>query len=65
MDANQPGDSEYSPAAMVQQLITVQILAITNIDLPNGTVSTAYSTTLTAIGGNPPYTWKVTSGSLP
>lgn len=30
-----------------------------------GSVLTAFSQTLTAIGGTPPYTWSVTSGTLP
>lgn len=38
---------------------------ITNITLPEGTVRRSYSTTLTATGGTPPYTWLLTSGSLP
>jgi CSLREA domain-containing protein len=33
--------------------------------LPNGTVGTAYNQTLTASGGTAPYTFAVTSGSLP
>ena len=33
--------------------------------LPNGTVGTAYSYTLTAVGGKPPYTFLIASGSLP
>lgn len=33
--------------------------------LPDGTVGTVYSTTLTATGGTSPYTWALTSGSLP
>ena len=33
--------------------------------LPAGTVSTAYSTPLSASGGTAPYTWSITSGSLP
>ena len=33
--------------------------------LPSGTVGTAYSQTLIAAFGNPPYAWLVTSGALP
>lgn len=33
--------------------------------LPNGTQGTAYSQALTATGGTSPYTWSVSSGSLP
>ncbi len=40
-------------------------LTITTNSLPTGTVGTAYSATLTASGGTPPYSWQVTSGSLP
>ena len=38
---------------------------ITTASLPNGTVGSAYSTTLTASGGTLPYSWTVTSGALP
>ena len=40
-------------------------VTITTTSLPNGTVQTAYSATLQATGGTSPYTWSVTSGSLP
>src|SRR5262249_1669973 len=33
--------------------------------LPVGTVASAYSQDLAASGGNPPYIWSVSSGSLP
>jgi len=33
--------------------------------LPDGTVGTAYSVTLTASGGTEPYTWSVVGGALP
>lgn len=39
-------------------------LAITTSSLPSGTVNVAYSATLSATGGQPPYTWSIT-GSLP
>lgn len=37
-------------------------LAVTTTTLPNGTVGTAYSVQMVAIGGTPPYTWSQTSG---
>jgi uncharacterized protein (TIGR03437 family) len=40
-------------------------LTITSNTLPNGAVGQNYSTTLTASGGTTPYTWSVSSGSLP
>src|ERR1035438_3925808 len=44
--------------------ITVQFVITTTV-LPQGTVSLPYSFTLMASGGNPPYMWTITSGSLP
>lgn len=38
---------------------------ILNSSLPQGSVSTAYSATLTASGGKAPYTWSLLQGSLP
>ncbi len=48
-------------------LLTVQpaSLAITTASLPSGTVSMAYSATLTASGGTTPYTWSIASGLPP
>lgn len=40
-------------------------LAITTTSLPTGLVSSSYSTTLQASGGVQPYTWAISSGSLP
>src|SRR5260370_11102394 len=40
-------------------------LSITSTPLPNGTVSAGYSQALSATGGAPPYSWKLSSGSLP
>jgi uncharacterized protein (TIGR03437 family) len=41
-------------------------LAITTpANLPGGTVNQSYSATLSANGGNPPYTWSITAGALP
>jgi subtilisin family serine protease len=38
---------------------------ITTTALPGGTVGQAYSQTLAATGGTPPYAWSLESGSLP
>ncbi len=40
-------------------------IVITPATLPNAAAGTAYSQTLTATGGQSPYGWAVTSGSLP
>ena len=40
-------------------------VVVTTTTLPNATTGTAYSQTLTAFGGTAPYSWSVTSGSLP
>ena len=40
-------------------------VSITSTSLPNGSVGVSYDATLSASGGNPPYQWKVVSGSLP
>jgi hypothetical protein len=38
---------------------------VTTTSLPGGTVKTAYTASLTANGGNPPYKWSIVSGNLP
>jgi hypothetical protein len=40
-------------------------LAITTTSLPGGQAGTAYSATLAASGGVPPYSWYIGSGALP
>jgi hypothetical protein len=40
-------------------------ITISPATLPNALISTAYSQTLTAAGGTSPYTWSVSSGTLP
>ncbi len=64
-------DSASTPASATKALsITVAAagtttpLSITTSTLPNGTAGTAYSQTLSATGGVPPYTWSY-SGTLP
>lgn len=59
-------DSESPPQAAPAQLnITINVLTITTPSLPGATVNVPYSTSLTVIGGVAPYTWTVTSGTLP
>jgi hypothetical protein len=42
-----------------------KLLAISTTSLPSGQLGVAYSTTLGASGGITPYTWTLTSGTLP
>ena len=57
------------PAQSAPKTLTLTIapatLAITTASLPNGQVGVAYNTTLAASGGTTPFTWSVTSGTLP
>ena len=41
------------------------VLAISTTSLAGGTVGTAYSVTLAAAGGTKPYTWSISTGTLP
>jgi len=57
-----------TPPQTAKQALTITInskLVITSTSLPNGLVSTAYSTTLASSGGAGTITWSVSSGSLP
>jgi Domain of unknown function (DUF4082)/Bacterial Ig-like domain (group 2)/Putative Ig domain len=45
--------------------VTAGPLTITTTALPAATTGVAYSATLTATGGTPPYTWSIASGTLP
>ena len=63
-------DSAASPQSVtgsesIAVAVAVIPIQLTTSSLPGGTVSTAYSATLTASGGTSPYTWSVVSGSLP
>jgi len=46
-------------------VVPLSKLLFTINSLPAGTSGTPYSTTLTATGGNAPYVWQITGGSLP
>jgi hypothetical protein len=54
-------------AASQQFSLTIAsgIAVSTAAQLPSGSVGGAYSQTLTAVGGTPPYRWAVASGTLP
>jgi hypothetical protein len=52
--------------AQEQMSLTVApALSITTSTLPGGAVGGAYSQTLAATGGTPPYSWSIVSGALP
>ena len=44
---------------------TSNLAITTTAPLPGASVGSAYSQTLTATGGKPPYSWSVTTGALP
>src|ERR1035441_9456128 len=58
-----------SPTNLVADIFSyfapITSLGITTTSLPSGTLTYQYSVTLGASGGVPPYTWSLTSGSLP
>ena len=58
-------DSTSATATANLSIIVNGALTVTSTTLPSGVVGSSYSTTLAASGGITPYTWSVTSGSLP
>lgn len=54
-----------SPAAALTVTAPPPSLTITTTTLPSGTTGGAYSATLQASGGTVPYTWGLSSGTLP
>ena len=58
-------DSTSLTATTNLSINIVPVPSITTSSLPTGKVGTAYSQTLSATGGTPPYTWAITNGSLP
>ena len=57
--------SGTSAPATVTVTVGVPSVSLTPASLPNPTAEAAYTTTLTAAGGTAPYTFSVSSGSLP
>jgi hypothetical protein len=61
-------DSQTPTPDTDQQALSITVyddLVITTSSLPDGEVGVAYSETLAASGGLPPYSWAVIAGSLP
>ena len=64
----QVSDSSHSPQTATATLaltISSVAFAISTSSLPAGQVNTNYSVTLAARGGTKPYSWALTSGTLP
>ncbi|MBH8567410.1 putative Ig domain-containing protein [Microvirga sp. STS02] len=55
----------YSGTQAYTLTIAAPTIAVSPAALPNGTVGTAYSQTITASGGTAPYTYAITAGALP
>jgi len=61
-------DSETPTAKTATSNLTITVnpaLMVTTTSLPAGVIGTAYSQTLAATGGVTPYSWAVTTGTLP
>jgi hypothetical protein len=63
-------EDSSSPVNISTRQMQIQVtastaLTISNSNLPNGTIGKAYSASASATGGVAPYTWSVSSGSLP
>lgn len=61
-DAENPAQSATATLALT---IASATLVITTTSLPSGQVGAGYSANLAATGGTAPYTWSLTSGTLP
>jgi large repetitive protein len=60
-----PGGGTSNPLTFTINPASLPLKITTSSPLPNGTVGTAYSQTLVATGGTPPYSWSISAGSLP
>lgn len=59
-----PGPPQQIATSTVRLFIDNR-LALYAVDLPVGVVNQPYTGTLQALGGVPPYSWRITSGTLP
>src|SRR5690349_3408368 len=57
--------SVTSSAAILTVNASIPLLQVTSSQLPGGTIGSAESATLSASGGTSPYSWSVSSGTLP
>jgi hypothetical protein len=64
-DSGSPAQSQTVNLTLTISAAGTAPLAITTTSLPKGQVSVAYNATLAATGGTTPYTWSLTTGSLP
>src|SRR5579862_7794504 len=64
-DSSNPVQTKTVNLTLTIAANTTTALSITTTSLANGQVGTAYSATLVATGGTTPYTWSLTSGTLP
>lgn len=58
-------DSVGTTASQVYTVSIASPLTITTTSIPDATVGVAYTFTLQASGGTAPYTWSISSGTLP
>jgi hypothetical protein len=59
------GSPQLTALANLAITVTILPLSVTSTTLPNGILDTAYTQPLQATGGIPPYSWSISSGSLP
>lgn len=64
-DSGNPAQSKSASLTLTISSSVPQTLSITTSSLTNGQAGIAYAATLTATGGTTPYTWTLTSGTLP
>jgi Putative Ig domain len=64
-DAGDPAQSASATLTLIVSATPPSALAITTVSLPGAQVGTPYSMALAASGGTTPYSWTLTSGTLP
>ncbi len=64
-DSSSPAQSASGTVSITISAVGTSGPQITTSSLPSGQIGTAYQATITASGGATPYTWSISSGSLP